>query len=199
MNFSKIAFAIDSNLFSSVSSITSTAFYGCFALEQFIVDESNQNYKSIDGVLFTKDGKTLHQYPHGNHREVYDVPIGTEIIESEAFGGCSSINSLKTIITYEGFNTIRSKSFYYCDSIESFIVKGYDLTVEYQGLNYAQNLKNFIVEGNVTSIGSSAFSNTKLSTIEYKGNNAPSCSSSSLPSSVTIYVTTKYPSDQMCS
>ncbi len=46
-----------------VTFIDEKAFYSCYALREIRVDDENPNYMDIDGVLFTKDGKTLMCYP----------------------------------------------------------------------------------------------------------------------------------------
>ena len=45
--------------------IDPTAFYGCDTLEEINVDENNQYYSSIDGVLYNKDGTKLLYCPRG--------------------------------------------------------------------------------------------------------------------------------------
>ena len=48
-------------------------------LEAINVAEGNANYTSIDGVLFTADGKKLLYYPAGKNRyKSYAIPEGTE-------------------------------------------------------------------------------------------------------------------------
>lgn len=46
-----------------VQTIAPGAFTGCTALESFVVDADNASFKSVSGVLFTKDGKTLVKVP----------------------------------------------------------------------------------------------------------------------------------------
>ena len=46
------------------------------------VEEGNETFRSIDGVLFTRDGKTMLMYPKGRTEDRYVVPEGTERIES---------------------------------------------------------------------------------------------------------------------
>lgn len=63
----------------SVIRIIGQAFSGCTALTALHVDNGNSNYASIDGVLFTKDEKTLLSYSQGK-TGAYTVPAGvTEI------------------------------------------------------------------------------------------------------------------------
>lgn len=54
------------------------------------VDADNQSYKSVDGVLFSKNGKSILAYPGGRYGE-YDIPTGTEIIGQDAFPDAKSL------------------------------------------------------------------------------------------------------------
>ena len=56
-------------------------------IREFAVAEDNPNLKAVDGVLFSRDGKTLVAYPPGNTAERYAVPEGTERIGDWAFNG----------------------------------------------------------------------------------------------------------------
>jgi len=49
----------------AVSSIGKRVFSGCGRLERIVVKKGNPAYKSVDGVLFSKDGKRLIKYPEG--------------------------------------------------------------------------------------------------------------------------------------
>ena len=57
----------------NVESIGVWAFENNQSLKEFIVDEENENYCSVDGVLFTKDMKTLLFYPAAHGKE-YIIP-----------------------------------------------------------------------------------------------------------------------------
>ncbi|MDO4862847.1 MAG: leucine-rich repeat protein, partial [Ruminococcus sp.] len=51
------------------------------------VDEGNKVYASADGVLFSKDMKTLKFYPQSKTDESYTIPDGTELLAAYAFAG----------------------------------------------------------------------------------------------------------------
>ena len=68
------------------------SFYDCTVVT-YEVPEDHPLYQAIDGVLFSKDGKTLLAYPGGRTDEHYDVPAGVEHIWPYAFG----TDYLKTI------------------------------------------------------------------------------------------------------
>ena len=54
-------------------------------LKAFEVDEENQWFKAVDGVLFSKDGKRLVRYPSGKGIERYEVPEGCVYFDSSSF------------------------------------------------------------------------------------------------------------------
>ena len=110
----------------SVSSIASGyVFYGCHNLMEILVDESNEYYKSVDGVLYTKDGTTLVAWPGGrggdaavaegtrtigNYAFAYSpiisvvIPDGVERIEYDAFASCFDLTAvdIPSSVTYIG-------------------------------------------------------------------------------------------------
>lgn len=100
---------------SATQSITMSTFYGMFNLKEFAVDNENSKYKSIDNVLFTKDGKTLLLYPYAKEGEKYKIPETVTTIEEQAFGG----SHLKTIIANEGLKKIETLAFNNLGSLEA--------------------------------------------------------------------------------
>ena len=59
-------------------------FNACNNLQSILVNKSNPAYRDIDGVLFTKDGKTLVQFPCARDGS-YTIPQGVEVIDSMSF------------------------------------------------------------------------------------------------------------------
>ncbi len=68
----------------SVKNISEMAFVSCLTYS-INVDPANEYYCSVDGVLFTKDMKTLIAYPLANNNTEYSIPNGVEVIASYAF------------------------------------------------------------------------------------------------------------------
>ena len=77
----------------SVTSIGNMVFYGCSRLTTIDVSINNQNYCSIDGVLFSKDIKTLIQWPSGK-QGVYSIPNSVTSIGAGAFYCCDRLTSV---------------------------------------------------------------------------------------------------------
>jgi hypothetical protein len=71
----------------SVTAIGKSAF-NAERLRSITVTEGNAAYASRDGVLFTKDMKTLVCYPQAKAGAAYEIPADVTSIEDEAFEGC---------------------------------------------------------------------------------------------------------------
>lgn len=68
----------------SVSNIGTRAFYKCLKLSEIKVSEENSSYKSVNGNLYTKDGRTLIQYAVGKRDTEFNIPDGVESIDVQA-------------------------------------------------------------------------------------------------------------------
>lgn len=68
----------------SVVSLGVASFAGADFAE-FTVDEDNEVFKAIDGVLYTKDGRVLVSYPCGKSDTEYKISDGVEAVYNGAF------------------------------------------------------------------------------------------------------------------
>ena len=98
---------------SGVKIIGTMAFFYCHKLTDIVVSEKNANYKSMDGVLYTKDGKTLVCYPAGKKETNYTIPLGVTNIEASAFSACTHLANIKipNSVTYIGKDAFRHLTF----------------------------------------------------------------------------------------
>ena len=67
----------------TVTSIGDSVFVGCYALTEISVDEGNSEYKSVNGMLLTKDGSRLLQAVNGAEA----IPDGVMTVDGGAFSG----------------------------------------------------------------------------------------------------------------
>lgn len=74
-------------------------FLACTSLHEIDVDSNNAYWKSVDGVLFSADGKKLISYPAAKKDKTYMVPQEVEKVYSGAFSGCGN---LEKILVEEG-------------------------------------------------------------------------------------------------
>ena len=100
----------------NVREIESVAFFNCPSLTSIDVEENNPEFRSIDGVLFTKDGKTLVRYPAGREKASYSIPEGAESIGLAAFLNCSNLTE---IVIPESVENIGEFAFGDCSSLAS--------------------------------------------------------------------------------
>ena len=91
--------------------------------------EDHPLYKTVDGVLFSKDGKTLLSYPNGRQEAHYDVPAGVERIGSWAF---DEAEALKTVSLPIGLKAVEDYAFSGCCYLQSIALP---LTVKEIGDN----------------------------------------------------------------
>ena len=99
------------NLPTSVNCIGKGAFSSCCNLNEIKVSESNKVYKSIDGVLYTKDLKTIIRYPERKEDEKFVIPAGVTSIGDHAFSSC---DNLQQINIPDSVTCIGNNAFSYC-------------------------------------------------------------------------------------
>ena len=90
-------------------------------ITKIVVDEANETYASYDGMLFSKDMKTLIKCPEGREGEVV-IPDGVEEIGNmkSFLGPFEDCNSITKITLPDSVTTIHDRSFRYCKSLKSF-------------------------------------------------------------------------------
>ena len=69
----------------SVLRIVNDAFKGCSGVKRYTVNENNQSYKDVDGVLFSKDNRMLVKYPAKKQLTDYVISEEVSLICTEAF------------------------------------------------------------------------------------------------------------------
>ncbi len=86
--------ATEISLGSNVNTLDGTAFVGCYGVGAFKVNGNNAKFMEKDGILYTKNGKTLVKCP-GGHQGGVVIPKGTVEIGPSAFSGCYAIDILE--------------------------------------------------------------------------------------------------------
>lgn len=117
--FTACASLTEINVPASVATIGSGAFGSCNNLAAITVDENNKNYKDIDGVLFTKDGKTIVQFPAGKADTAYTVPDGVVTIAEDAFDSCAALTK---VVLPDSVTAIMDSAFGYCSSLTEITI-----------------------------------------------------------------------------
>lgn len=89
-------------------------FDDCYKITAINVDKNNTAYKSENGVLFSKDGKTLFVYPAGKTQTSYEIPSSVETVGYDAF---SNNHFVKAVKIPESVKLIDSCAFMNCTSL----------------------------------------------------------------------------------
>ena len=119
------------------------------------VAAENNTYKSIDGILYSKDGQILISVPSNFSKEEFVVPEAVKIIGPNAF---MNNKNIKKIVLLDNVKVISRAAFYKCDNLESINLENIEI-IEDSAFAECINLKNICI--NVEKIGNYAFSSCK--------------------------------------
>lgn len=136
----------------SVTTIVGTAFPNTAELT---IAEGNKHYKLEDGVLFTKDGKTLVRYPAWNTETEYVIPDGVTAIGDYAFERCER---LKSVSLPDGVTTIGKSAFDCCTKLETMVFPDTVKSIGESAFFCCFDLKTVEFSNGVSEIGDYAFS-----------------------------------------
>ena len=98
----------------SVTQIGLGAFRSCLSLKDIVVEETNPNYVTIDGVLFNKDKTELICYPSEKEGDTYEIEQTVKTIKEYAF----SKNSYLKQINAFAVENIERGAFYWGQLLE---------------------------------------------------------------------------------
>ena len=139
----------------NVSEIGSWAFTNNQKLKEFVVDEENESFKSVDGVLFTKDMKTILFYPCDGKTE-YAVPDTVETIRSKAFYKCQKLEKLTMPASLK---SVEEKAFFRCSALLNFTLPETVEEISKDAFGYCTSLTQITIPSNIKTIGEYAFYN----------------------------------------
>ncbi|MBR1746302.1 MAG: leucine-rich repeat domain-containing protein, partial [Fibrobacter sp.] len=98
-----------------VKEIQKYAFGSCENLEAINVDNANGKYCSVNGDLYSADGKTLFQYAVGKRNTSFILPSSVETIEFRAFSDAYFLE----YIDLSNVRCVCEKAFYYARSLKN--------------------------------------------------------------------------------
>lgn len=157
------------------------AFYNTRNLKSITVSPDNQFFcNDENGVIYTKDMKSLLLYPQGSTMETFTVPSSVEIIASP-FGTIEAggaITNLKVLNISENVKEI-SSTFKYATSLEEINVSesNYYYSSNEHGMLFdknktvlvcvpaACNISNYAIPNTVTDIGNAFYSCDKIENV----------------------------------
>ena len=138
---------------SGVTNIGDSAFWGCSGLVRIVVDEQNENYSSLDGVLFNKEKTEIICCPGGKTGQ-YQILNGVTSIGDYAFKGCSGLTSIEIP---SGVTSIGYSAFSDCSGLTSIEIPSGVTSIGEWAFAGCSGLTSIEMPSGVTSIGEWAF------------------------------------------
>lgn len=169
---------------------TENYFDGAINLMNIEVDENNENFISIDGVLYDKAKENLLKFPSTKTSRNYNILETTKKIYANAFFGCFYLES---IFIPQSVSVIGSSAFRNSSALKTVLFEDNSKLEEIEELAFAylDYLEEIILPTNLVKLGSGALSHNKAlryvfvpSNISYFGYNITSSSSN-----VNLYTT----------
>lgn len=128
-------------------------FADCYRLENIFVEEDNPYFTSVDGVVFSKDLKTLVLYPSGR-QGAYTIPDTVETIDDEAFCCCSGLTE---VTIPASVRVIGVSAFDVCPKLTKVTFdEGFSAPLGEYMFSHCDKLSQ-VELGNATQIGTEAF------------------------------------------
>lgn len=159
----------------TITNISSEAFVSCSNIKEFIVDEDNQNYTSVDGVIFSETMDNIVRFPSGKVID-YTILDGVDIINDNAFNGASKVksinipnsvveigegaffgcSSISTVIIPESVTVINENTFTN-SGISSIVIPSSIIEIKEGSFAFCDNLTSVVIENGLKTIGTGSF------------------------------------------
>ncbi|MGN0498272.1 MAG: leucine-rich repeat protein [Acutalibacteraceae bacterium] len=129
----------------SVTSIADNPFGYSDKIKEIKVASGNKNYCSVDGVLFSKDKKTIVAYPCGKSTAKYTIPDSVTTIGKYTFKDCDNITEL---IIPDSVTEIKGFAIINCDSITSVKIPDSVKSIGQWAFAFCDNLEKVSIPKN---------------------------------------------------
>ena len=164
----------------NVREISDWAFGNSRKITTFEVDDENPYLCDVDGVIYTKDMKTLLFYPPARNIETskndkgedistitYEIPEGVETIRSKAFYKCYELTEITLPSTLK---SIEEKAFFRC-SLKAVTLPENLTFIGKDAFAYCYDIQELTIPATVTQIDEYAFYNcTAVKNLTMLGN-----------------------------
>ena len=139
---------------STLATIEKNALGGCTSLESIYIDEDSQNFKTVDGVLYSKDGSELVRYPSAKEGTAFTVPNQVTTIKVGAFAGNTNLTD---ITLHNGITHIEEYAFSYFTTLESIVIPDSVIELGRGAFNKCTSLKSVSLPKNIEIIDINTF------------------------------------------
>ena len=131
----------------SVMSMGDYVFGDCNSLIDISVDEHNQYFCSLDGILFNKTKTKLICYPSGKSEKMYHIPSTVTSIGNGAFGYCRQLTNVEIP---DSVTDIGKSAFEGCFNLENIKIPSSVTSVLEHAFHYCNSLIEILYGGTTT-------------------------------------------------
>lgn len=121
----------------------------CNGLKEIIVEEGHSEYKSVNGVLYSKDGTELLIMPLGYDAKQYVMSDGVTRIASDCFRHCKMVEH---IIFPDSLQRINKGAFNECESLRQLTITEKVVMIDKDAFAGCDNLQHIEANGYETEI-----------------------------------------------
>lgn len=140
---------------SQLSELDNYNFIHCPKLSAIQVDDASEHFKSIDGILFSKDNRTLVRYPEAKDGSAYAIPTGVETIGAYAFKDCA----LVSITIPPTVTSIESNAFDSCKELAQIDIPNSVTQIGMMAFEDCKNISKVKLSDNIASLEVRVFAN----------------------------------------
>lgn len=145
----------------NVTEIGRNAFVFCENLKNIFVAAENAVYSDADGILYSKDGSELIEFPAGRSGEAV-IPAGTRSVAPEAF---ARHPHQIAVVLPDGLEIIGSSAFWSCYQMDAVTIPESTKVIGAEAFLFCTGLSSVTVPAGVDQIGDSAFGKTENLTL----------------------------------
>ncbi len=148
----------------SIETLSSDTFWCYSRLRRISISSKNKNFKSVDGIVFTKDGEKIVAIPK-DFRGTVTIPAGTKKLSSEEWRNLKkaervSVASDHPVMVKEGgiiYNKEFTKIYYGRPTSKNYEMKNTVKVIEVAAFEGCENLESVKFSSKVTDIAYATF------------------------------------------
>ena len=157
----------------SLESIDGSALSCNTSLPAINISADNPNYVSIDGVLYTRDGKKLVTYPAGKSGTTYTVQDGVQVIANNAFDRARSLTEINLPSTLK---EVQTSAFRECNALQQMVYPRGVTKIFNSAMDNCNAMTTVTLPSTLTYLGANVFYRcTSLNKIIVKAVTPPVC------------------------
>lgn len=142
----------------SLTNIDSSVYKALRKIQSVEVATENENYKSENGNLLSKDGKTFLLYAKSKTDTEFSIPEGVTVVGKYAFANASNLTSVNIP---NSVTTLEDGAFEYCSKLTSVIIPDSVTSIGNSVFWNCSSLTSVSLSNNISVIGESAFNGCK--------------------------------------